>query len=347
MESICVVSDPIQSKKNLYKIICCKGDDGDMDYIRRSNIFKNPVIYFTEKVHNARYVMHSLRNALITSCINSKSEPTDREKWVFHMKLDKLIPLVRNVIYSFDDSCSTEEEDKEEEEEDEDYEDEDYEDDEDEENKKRESGNTHNFVSDRPNGREKNMVRNQYTSGSGSDHETEDHEIAICDDCIEEYLERKGFLLVPDKNKNVGNSILDYGIGQNIVKAPQIINSGDNNKFIIKQYFVVPQNRKNESKNRRNHKKSQKPVTIVPLVDLNLKKEIALDLLNKLTINEINEKQYKLLMDIIEETGDIALVGIITKVLINSFCTGAEIVGDTIDKKIQEEAEMSDFLDNN
>jgi len=79
---------------------------------------------------------------------------------------------------------------------------------------------------------------------------------------------------------------------------------------------------------------------------INLKKEIAIHTLNKL-IENMNGKEYKLLIDIINQTDNIKDLSTITHLLDKSYCFGNKISDKLIQHKINESIENDKILFNN
>lgn len=319
INAICIISNPDNAKKNIYRVLNFDGTEkAALQYAHK--LFTNPKIYFYCEIGQGYTVIEKIEERLQSKCLNPKEEDWDLKN--YRIKLTDMIGICEDCIEDFDRSPSESESEDE-------------------------------------------SCENEDESDDG------ECEHSICDDCIQEYLERKG--LMPksqDNSTNISDSNNHHQhlsqpisqpnariieLGQNIVKAPQFINTGSNNHFVINQYFVTPAEEKPKSGKRSNSKAKLVPVGAGPVpagpvsaaVTLDLKKEIAFDLLNKLTVDEINEKQYNFLMNIIDNTSNIELMSIITKVLIKSFCTGTEIDNNTIQNEIKKEEAMTEYIKNN
>jgi len=73
-----------------------------------------------------------------------------------------------------------------------------------------------------------------------------------------------------------------------------------------------------------------------------IKKELALDLLKR--INDLDKNEVESLIDTIENTNDIKILNIITRLLNLSFCFGNEINKETIQNKLQKDTEAEKIL---
>lgn len=231
-----------------------------------------------------------------------------------------------------------------------------------------------------------NVCNCDYCSKSEFDHNTDDEssddndEDSPCMGCIEKYLDSKDLMIVPKSSYNshtnitdntkvnnidntkVANNCVDKTVDKSVVRhikmgnsevnAPQIINTGNNNQFVIKQYFIAqPSAKKSKSTKSKSipisapvsspKSESKAPVTSI---GLDLKKEIAFDILEKLCDSVITEDQYNYIIGIIENATNADLISIITKVLINTFCTGEKINSSVITDKILKEKEISEYL---
>lgn len=79
--------------------------------------------------------------------------------------------------------------------------------------------------------------------------------------------------------------------------------------------------------------------------ELNLKKEIALFILNKCN-DKFNNSYYQILMNKINNTKNIITLDVITRHLSQSLCFGDKININSIDDKIKTEIEIANFCDN-
>ena len=75
------------------------------------------------------------------------------------------------------------------------------------------------------------------------------------------------------------------------------------------------------------------------LHQLNLNKEIAFDILKRIT-GDISEAQFVLISELINKTIDIDVINIIIKLLTLSFCLGHKINNEIINEKIKKEEEI-------
>lgn len=77
---------------------------------------------------------------------------------------------------------------------------------------------------------------------------------------------------------------------------------------------------------------------------LDLRKEMAHDLLDKLQTNEIDKKQYFAILNIINKNFNMDIIDIINRLLIQSYCRGDVINKNIIDQAIRKEAEINKFI---
>ncbi len=79
------------------------------------------------------------------------------------------------------------------------------------------------------------------------------------------------------------------------------------------------------------------------LKKLNLKKELAMDLLSK--IIDSGKDEYQLLAEMINKFKEIDVVNIVIRLLAKSYCFGDEINETIINNKIKEEIEIDKMLE--
>lgn len=75
-----------------------------------------------------------------------------------------------------------------------------------------------------------------------------------------------------------------------------------------------------------------------------LKKEIALDLLEKLMDDEITDNQYDLISEMIKNESNMKTIDIISRSLTSSLCRGNKITFNAINKKIKKEEHIENYI---